>query len=35
MATGARVHGKPEVCAIGDDGAATVIGPVDRDDEVV
>jgi ferredoxin len=35
MATGACVHAKPEVFAIGDDGAATVIGPVDGDDDLL
>ena len=33
MATGACVHAKPEVFAIGDDGTAMVVGPVDGDDE--
>jgi ferredoxin len=33
MATEACVHARPEVFAIGDDGTATVIGPVDGNDE--
>ena len=32
MATEACVHAKPEVFAIGDDGTAMVVGPVDGDD---
>lgn len=33
MATEACVHARPEVFAIGDDGTATVIGPVDGNDD--
>jgi ferredoxin len=33
MGTGACVHAKPEVFAIGDDGTAGVIGPADSGDE--
>jgi ferredoxin len=32
MGTGACVHARPEVFALGDDGTAEVIGPVDGQD---
>jgi ferredoxin len=35
MATGACVHAKPAVLAIGGDGVVEVIGPVDGDDELL
>jgi ferredoxin len=35
MATEACVHAIPEVFAIGEDGVARVIGPVDGDDELL
>ena len=35
MGTGACVHAQPGVFAIGDDGTATVIGPVDGDDDLL